>query len=461
MNGDPATTAAPSAAPATALPRRRRWARAVVLLALLSGAAAAAWRDPALPGKALGLASGWLEQGRAFFSPPAPAGKGGPPRIVPVTAVEARLGDMDLHLNGLGTVVASNTVTVRSRVEGELVEVAFTEGQPVEAGDLLARVDPRPYEVRLRQAEAQLARDEAALSAAELDLARYESLADLRQVTQQQIDAQRALVRQADAATQLDRGLIDDARLQLDYCRIVAPITGRIGLRMVDAGNMVRAGDPAGLALIASVHPITVTFTIPQDEIVRVQRALAAAGSLPVEAWNRDFQTRLAAGSLTAIDNQVDPATGTVKLKALFPNEDDTLFPNQFVNARLLVETLRDATLVPAAALQRGPESSFVWVVQSDSTVTLRRVEPGPAQGDTVVVSSGLEPGEVVVTDGIDKLAPNVQVMVRGMKGAAEGPRAGATAAVVPAVAPGDRGAGPAPAAGVEAGGAAAPAVRQ
>lgn len=427
MNGDPATTAAPATAPATALPRRRRWARAVVLLALLSGAAAAAWRDPALPGKALGLASGWLEQGRAFFSPPAPAGKGGPPRIVPVTAVEARLGDMDLHLNGLGTVVASNTVTVRSRVEGELVEVAFTEGQPVEAGDLLARVDPRPYEVRLRQAEAQLARDEAALSAAELDLARYESLADLRQVTQQQIDAQRALVRQADAATQLDRGLIDDARLQLDYCRIVAPITGRIGLRMVDAGNMVRAGDPAGLALIASVHPITVTFTIPQDEIVRVQRALAAAGSLPVEAWNRDFQVRLASGALTAIDNQVDPATGTVKLKALFPNEDDTLFPNQFVNARLLVETLRGATLVPAAALQRGPESSFVWVVQADSTVGLRIVQPGPSQGDVVVIASGLEPGELVVTDGIDKLSPSAKVTVRGRRGeeaaAAEPPR--------------------------------------
>lgn len=451
MNGDSATTAAPSAAPAPALPRRRRWARAVVLLALLSGAVVAAWRDPALPGKALGLASGWLEQGRAFFSPPAPASKGGPPRIVPVTAVESRLGDMDLHLNGLGTVVASNTVTVRSRVEGELVEVAFTEGQPVEAGDLLARVDPRPYEVRLRQAEAQLARDEAALSAAELDLARYESLADLRQVTQQQIDAQRALVRQADAATQLDRGLIDDARLQLDYCRIVAPITGRIGLRMVDAGNMVRAGDPAGLALIASVHPITVTFTIPQDEIVRVQRALAAAGSLPVEAWNRDFQVRLASGALTAIDNQVDPATGTVKLKALFPNEDDTLFPNQFVNARLLVETLRGATLVPAAALQRGPESSFVWVVQADSTVGLRIVQPGPSQGDVVVVASGLEPGELVVTDGIDKLSPSAKVTVRGRRGeeaaAAEPSRRDA---------PGEGPGGAVPPAGAGRGGAAA-----
>ena len=370
------------------------------------------WRDPALAARGTDL----LDRGRALLGHKPPAPKAPPPRIVPVTAVEARLGDMELHLNGLGTVVASNTVTVKSRVDGELVEVAFTEGQPVEAGDLLAVIDSRPYEVQLRQAEAQLARDEAALRAAELDLDRYETLADLRQATQQQIDAQRALVRQAEAATQIDKSLIDNARLQLDYCRIEAPISGRIGLRLVDAGNIVRSGDPAGLAVIAAVRPITVTFTIPQDEIVRVQRALAAAGRLPVEAFNRDFQVRLATGDLAAIDNQVDPATGTVKLKAVFPNEDDTLFPNQFVNARLLVETLHDATLVPLAALQRGPDRSFVWVVQPDSTVALRDVQPGPVQGDIAVVTSGLEPGELVVTDGIDKLSPKAKVSVKGLK---------------------------------------------
>lgn len=383
-----------------------------MLLLLLGGAGVATWRDPVLAERARDV----LGRAGALVAHKPPAPKAPPPRIVPVTAVEARQGEMELHLDGLGTVVASNTVTVKSRVDGELVEVAFTEGQPVEAGDLLAVIDSRPYEVQLRQAEAQLARDEAALRAAELDLDRYETLADLRQATEQQIDAQRALVRQAEAATQIDKSLIDDARLRLDYCRIEAPIAGRIGLRLVDAGNIVRSGDPAGLAVIATVRPITVTFTIPQDEVIRVQRALAASGSLPVEAFNRDFQVRLATGVLAAIDNQVDPATGTVKLKAVFPNDDGTLFPNQFVNARLLVETLHGATLVPLAALQRGPERSFVWVVQPDSTVALRDVQPGPVQGDVAAVTSGLEPGELVVTDGIDKLAPKTKVSVKGLK---------------------------------------------
>ncbi len=420
MSGDHATNAASTPAPA---PRRRRrwWLLPVVLLS--GPAVVAVWRDPALAGAAKAL----LERGSALVSRRAPAPKGPPPRVVPVTAVEARQGDMDLHLDGLGTVVASNTVTVRSRVDGELVEVAFTEGQPVAAGDLLAIVDPRPYQVQLRQAEAQLARDEAALEAAKLDLERSETLAELRQATQQQIDSQRAIVRQAEAATQIDVGLIDNARLQLDYCRIEAPISGRIGLRLVDAGNIVRSGDPAGLAVIAAVRPIGVTFTVPQDEIVRVQRALAAGGRLRVEAYNRDFQVRLATGELAAIDNQVDPSTGTVKIKAEFPNEDDALFPNQFVNARLLVETLRGITLVPLSALQRGPERSFVWVVQPDSTVALRDVQPGPVQGDVAAVTSGLEPGELVVTDGIDKLAPKAKVSVRGLKPAGDaGSAAGA-----------------------------------
>lgn len=432
MNGEPsiAGTGTASAAPR---PRRRRRVGPWFLLLLLGGAGAAIWRDPALAARAREL----LGQAGEFVAHKPPAPKAPPPRIVPVTAVEARQGEMELHLNGLGTVVASNTVTVKSRVDGELVEVAFTEGQPVEAGDLLAVIDSRPYEVQLRQAEAQLARDEAALRAAELDLDRYETLADLRQATQQQIDAQRATVRQAEAATQIDKGLIDNAKLQLDYCRIDAPISGRIGLRLVDAGNIVRAGDQAGLAVIASVRPITVTFTIPQDEIIRVQRALAASGSLPVEAFNRDFQARLATGELAAIDNQVDPATGTVKLKAVFPNDDGTLFPNQFVNARLLVETLRDVTLVPLAALQRGPERSFVWVVQPDSTVALRDVQPGPVQGDMAAVTSGLEPGELVVTDGIDKLAPKAKVSVKGLK------PSGAENAAAPAPVAGPAGSAP------------------
>ncbi|MEI6255515.1 MAG: MdtA/MuxA family multidrug efflux RND transporter periplasmic adaptor subunit [Planctomycetota bacterium] len=398
---------------AQAQPRlRRRWIFLLVILILGGGAAMAVWRDPLLIGRATAV----VAQARVALVPQAAVPKPLPPRIVPVTAVEARQGDMDLNLNGLGTVVASNTVIIRSRVDGELIEVAFAEGQPVEAGDLLAVVDPRPYEVQLRRAEAELARDEAAVQAAKRDLERYESLAELRQATQQQIETQQTLVRQAEAVAKIDRSLIDTAKLQLDYCRIEAPISGRIGLRLVDAGNIVRAGDAAGLAVIASVRPIAVTFTIPQDEIIRVQRALAATGRLPVEAYNRDLRVRLADGELTAIDNQVDSSTGTIKLKAMFPNEDDALFPNQFVNARLLVETLRGTTLVPLAAVQHGPESSFVWVVGPDTTVGLRIVETGPTQGDMVSVTSGLKAGELVVIDGIDKLTPKTKVTLRSMK---------------------------------------------
>jgi multidrug efflux system membrane fusion protein len=283
--------------------------------------------------------------------PAAPAAKVAPPRVVPVTAQRVRQEEMELFLNGLGSVVAFNTVTIRSRVEGELVRVAFSEGQVVNQGDLLAEIDPRPYEVQLTQAEGQLARDQAALQAATLDLARYEALAAQKQITGQQIDSQRALVRQAEAALQIDRGMIDNVKLQLSYCRITAPITGRIGLRLVDPGNIVRGNEPAGLAVIAQLQPIGVVFTIPQDEIGRVQQALAAGGTMAVEAFNRDFHTQLATGTLAALDNQVDASTGTVKIKAVFPNEDGMLFPNQFVNARLLVETLRGALVVPLNAL--------------------------------------------------------------------------------------------------------------
>jgi multidrug efflux system membrane fusion protein len=319
-------------------------------------------------------------------------------------------------------VVPTASVTIRSRVDGELVTVAFTEGQDVAEGDLLAEIDQRPFQVRLRQAEGQLARDEAALEAARLDLERYESLRELRQVTGQQIDAQKALVRQCEAALEIDRALIDDVRLQLDYCRITAPISGRIGLRLVDPGNIVRANDPAGLAVVAQLRPITVVFTVPQDDVIRVQRALAASAALPVEAYNRDFRARLGTGTLLAVDNQVDTATGTVRLKAVFPNDDGTLFPSQFVNARLLVETVRDAVVVPAAAVQRGPDSSFVYVVQPDATVALRKVRTGAVQGDEVAVVDGLAADEQVVTDGIDRLTDKAKVSVKdNVKGS--GPR--------------------------------------
>jgi multidrug efflux system membrane fusion protein len=378
----------------------------------------------ALFGAAGGYAATHPEEARKLWArvapPPAPA-KPPAARIVPVNATAARRADLDLFLDGLGSVVALNSVTLKSRVDGELVNVAFTEGQLVAEGDLLAEIDPRAYEVQLSQAEGQLARDQAALDAAKLDLERYESLAGLKQVTGQQIDAQRALVRQCEAALQIDRGRIDDVRLQLGYCRITAPISGRIGLRLVDPGNMVRAAEAKGLAVIAQVHPIAVVFTIPQDEIFRVQRALEASGRLAVDAYNRDFRTKLAGGELLAIDNQVDPATGTVRLKAVFPNDDDRLFPNQFVNARLLVQTLREAVVIPQAAVQHGPKSQFVYVVQPDSTVALRTVETGAAQGDNVAVTGGVEAGDLVVTDGIDKLTDKTKVAVRGLPGKGAG----------------------------------------
>lgn len=414
--------------PVTARPGRRRVGPALVWLGIFCGAVAACVARPELVGRGREIVvEGW-RRGHALLLPAPPAPKP-PPRVVAVNAAEARKQDLDLFYDALGSVTAFETVTLRSRVDGELVNVAFQEGQFVKKGDLVAEIDPRPFEVQLRQAEGQLARDEAALKAASLDLERYQSLADIRQITAQQIDAQRALVRQSEAAIQIDRGLIDNVRLQLEFCRITAPISGRIGLRLVDSGNIVRANDPSGLAVIVEVQPIAIVFTIPQDEIFRVQRALAESGRLPVEAYNRDFRTRLATGSLLAIDNQVDAATGTVKLKAVFPNEDQTLFPNQFVNARLLVERLTDVTVVPAVAVQRGPDSSFVYVVQSDSTAALRPVRTGPAQGELVAIVEGIEPGELVVTDGIDKISNKARIAVRSPADRASGAAAVATGA--------------------------------
>jgi multidrug efflux system membrane fusion protein len=351
-------------------------------------------------------------------------------KVVPVVTATACQADMALYLNGLGTVTAFKTVTVKSRVEGELVEVAFSEGQMVQEGDLLARIDPRPFDVQLAQAEGALARDEAALNVNKLSLKRYKDLLPSKALTPQQIDEQVALVQQSEAAIQTDQAMIDNARLQLTYARIVAPISGRIGLRLVDKGNIIRANDPTGLAVITQLQPIALVFTIPQDSINRVQQKFNRGDPLAVEAYDREIKTRLATGKLLAIDNQVDSTTGTVRLKAVFENEDNMLFPNQFVNARLLVDVARDAVIVPAAAVRQGPDSTFVYVVTSkrdDETgeavelVELRKVVVGPTEGDQTAIQKGLAPGEVVVTDGIDKLQSGDKVKARdrdGSKGA-------------------------------------------
>ena len=343
-----------------------------------------------------------------------------PPRIVPVVTAIVQQKDMDVFINGLGTVTAFKTVTIRSRVEGELVKVAFTEGQIVKEGDLLAEIDRRPFDVQLQQAEGQLARDEATLKSADFTFKRYQELIVSKAITAQQVDEQRALVQQMAGAIQSDQAAVENAKLQLAYCHIAAPISGRIGLRLVDQGNIVRANDPMGLAVITQLQPIALVFTIPQDDIVRVQKPLNEGKPLVVDAYDRDFKTTLATGKLLAIDNQVDSTTGTVRLKAVFDNDDGLLFPNQFVNARLLVDTKRDAVVVPNAAVQRGPGSTFVYVVQpgdpstnTGDTVELRTVKTGLIEGAETAIDSGLKPGEIVVTEGLDKLTPGAQITTR------------------------------------------------
>jgi len=359
-----------------------------------------------------------------------PAGAAPPPklagRVIPVATATVQQRDMNLFLNGLGTATAFKTVTVRSRVEGELLKVHFTEGQMVREGDVLAEIDPRAFEVQRDQVEGQLARNEATLKLAKLTLERYQDLLKSNVIAQQQLDDQAALVQQTEGAIRADRAMVANARLQLSYCQIIAPIGGRIGLRLVDQGNIVRANDPTGLAVITQLQPIAVVFTIPQDDIARVQKEMRDDQALTVDVYDRDFRTKLARGILVAIDNQVDPTTGTLRLKAVFENEDHLLFPNQFVNARLLVDTKRDAIVVPSAAVQRGPTFTFVYVVQSDETVELRTVVIGPAEGNETSIESGLTADELVVTDGIDKLQPGTKVSTREKENSKEKKSGGA-----------------------------------
>ena len=339
-------------------------------------------------------------------------------RPVPVAVAKARKGDMAVHLTGLGTVTALNSVTVKSRVDGQLIRIAFTEGQMVREGQLLAEIDPRPFQVQLMQAEGQFAKDQAAANNAKADLKRLEGLVSQGIISRQQLDTQTSSVAQFEAALKSDQAQVESAKLNLVYSRITAPISGRVGLRLVDAGNMVRASDASGLATLAPIQPINVVFSVPADDIQKVLSQSTKGGKLPVEAWDRDLKTRLAAGALSAIDNQVDTATGTVKLKALFSNEDKALFPNQFVNAQLLVDTLRGVVIVPTAAIQRGPQGAFVYVVKDDSTVDLRFIEPQGTDGDETAVRKGLAGNETVVTDGLEKLRPGSKVTLPKAPGA-------------------------------------------
>jgi membrane fusion protein, multidrug efflux system len=338
---------------------------------------------------------------------------GGAAMTIPVAVAKAEIRDLPILLNGLGSVEAFNTVAVKSRIDGQLVKVNIKEGQEVKQGELLAEIDPRPYEVQLSQTQATLFKDQAALRDARLNLERFQQLYKDGVIPKQQFDTQGSLEAQLDGAVRADQAQVDTVKLNLSYTRITAPVSGRIGLRQIDVGNMVHASDPNGLLVITQLQPIAVIFSLPQDNLQAVSQHMNK-GRLAVDAYSRDDQTKIATGYLTTIDNQIDVTTGTGKLKAVFENRDRSLWPNQFVNIHLLLEVKKNNTVVPSAAIQRGPQGTYVFVVKPDNTAEMRNVALSISEGNLTAISQGIKPGEVVVTDGQDKLQPGTKVAVRG-----------------------------------------------
>jgi multidrug efflux system membrane fusion protein len=373
---------------------RRRW-WVCVFAALLAG---------------FGVYAGWILFGNGTRA----AGQAPPsPPSVPVVAVAAKQGDIHIYITGIGTVTALYTVTVHTRVNGEIMKVLFKEGDIVKKGSLLVQIDPRPYAAAVLQAEGQLARDKALLENARIDLKRYEALAAQDSIALQQRDTQVYLVHQYEGAVKLDEGLVQSAKINLGFTHITSPFTGRIGLRFVDPGNIVHTTDTTGIAVITQEQPITVIFPIPQDSLLSVLKKLKSGESLQVEAFDRAQKQKIAAGKLLTADNQVDTTTGTIRLKAVFTNEDGALFPNQFVNASLLMETMRGVTVVPSAAIQRSSRGTYVYLVKEDQTVTVRWVKIGIYEGDIVSIEEGVSPNDLVVVEGAERLKEGSKVEVQ------------------------------------------------
>ncbi|ERH73232.1 multidrug transporter [Serratia marcescens EGD-HP20] len=393
-----------------AKPQRRSLLLRLLAAAIAIIVAVLAWRHFSAAQPTAGTTPGAHQAAGKTGAGRAAGGRRGAP-MSPVQAATATQQTVPRYLSGLGTATAANTVTVTSRVDGQLMAIHFTEGQQVKAGDLLAEIDPRPFQVQLTQAQGQLAKDQATLANARRDLARYQQLVKTNLVSRQELDTQASLVQQTEGAIKADQGAVDSAKLQITYSRITAPIDGRVGLKLVDVGNYVTSGSTTGLVVITQTHPIDVVFTLPEGNIADLLKA-QKAGPVSVEAWDRTNQNKLTTGSLLSLDNQIDTATGTIKLKARFANEDDALFPNQFVNARLQVDTLHDAVVIPTAALQMGNEGNFVWTLSEDNKVSKHRVTAGVQDSRQVVISAGLNAGDRVVTDGIDRLTEGMQVEV-------------------------------------------------
>ena len=348
---------------------------------------------------------------------------GGP---MPVVTARATTGDMPITLIGLGTVTPLATVTVQSQISGQIMHIFFKEGQTVKAGDPLVQIDPRPYQVALEQAQGALARDKALLANARVDLDRYQTLFAQDSIAEQQLATQKSLVAQYQGAVLTDQGQIDAAKLNLTYAHIVSPIEGRVGLQQVNVGNYVTPAEPNGLVVVTQLKPISVVFTLPEDEIPPLLRQMHGGAALPVTAWDRSNTHQLASGTLQSIDSQIDTTTGTIRLKSLFANDDERLYPQQFVNVVLLLDTLHGATLIPQAGVQRGAPGTYVYVVNADQTVSVRQVTVGPGDASNITITAGLKPGDTVVVDGADRLKDGAKVLVR--QGGAARPGAGAAA---------------------------------